>query len=85
MAENRHYKIANTSFLLLLSSLKIDRKMTQRVGEEIFFFYNLYLNSAEKYLNETPRTFFWSSPEKLGYFHTAPAENSALLPKKIET
>ena len=41
LAENRHYKIANTSFLFLLLSLKIDRKMTQRIGE-FFFFYVLH-------------------------------------------
>ena len=35
-AENRHYKMVNTS-LFLLSKLKIDRKMTQRIGGELFF------------------------------------------------
>ena len=36
-AENRHYKMANTSFLFLLSLLKVDRKMAQRIGGKLFF------------------------------------------------
>ena len=56
--KNRHYKMVNTSFLFLLSSLKINQKMTHQIGGELLFFYGLHLNSGEKYLNEMAKTFF---------------------------
>ena len=37
LAKNRQNKMAKTSFLFLLSSRKINRKMTQQIGEEFFF------------------------------------------------
>ena len=52
--------------------------MTQRIGEELFFFYGFHLKSAEKCLNETAKTIFGSSPKKLGYLPTASVENLAL-------
>ena len=58
LAKNRHYKMANTSFLFLLLSLQIDRKMTQRIGGEFFFFYGRHLNLVQKSLNKTAKTFF---------------------------
>ena len=51
--------MANTnSFLFLLSSLKIERKMTQRIGGKLFFLYGLHLLPAEIYLSEKAKTFF---------------------------
>ena len=38
--------MAKTTFLFLLSSHKIDQKMTKQIGGGLFFFYGLHLNSA---------------------------------------
>ena len=47
-AKNWQNKMANSSFLFLLSLRKINRKMTQQIGEEFFFFFNgFHLNWAK--------------------------------------
>ena len=62
-------KMANTSFLFY-HRLKLTEKGCNESTENFSFFYALHLNSAEKYLNKTTKTFFkvWSSPKKLRFY-----------------
>ena len=55
-AENRHYKMANTFFLL--PSLNTDQKMKQRIGEEFFSFYGVYQNRPKNTHTKRRRPFF---------------------------
>ena len=57
LAENRHYKMANTFFYFFCHRLKLTEKSHNESAGNFFFFHGLHLNSAEKYLNETAKTF----------------------------
>ena len=61
-AKNRHYKIANTYFYFFCYRLKLTPKWRNESAKNVFVFYGLLVSSAEKYLNEKEKIFFWSSP-----------------------
>ena len=53
--------MANTSFLFLLSSLKIDRKMTQQIGGELFFSFLVFTQIRPKNISTKRRKPFVKS------------------------
>ena len=79
LAENRHYKMANTFFSFLLSSLNINRKMTQEIGRELFFtLWSSFKFSRKNTSTKRRRSFFrFGFHLKIGlltYLHAAPSK-----------